>query len=133
MSFKKVLVLDDNRFNREVMKDALTEAGHNCETVEDLPGFEKAVEWWRPDVAVVDVNLPGISGVDVVKRIKKSRETPLPVILLSAMAPDALSQLANECGAEGFYSTLEGVRGLTTALADLYDKLSNVEDSGIGW
>jgi len=90
-----VLVVDDSRFVRDVVGDALTDHGFEVATVSD--GHE-AVEYTvahDPDVVTMDVEMPGLDGIEATERIMT--ENPTPVVMLAA-ADDAdatLSALAS--------------------------------------
>ena len=127
---KKILVLDDSAFNREMLKDILEDGGYDTEAVGDLPGFEKALSWWHPDAIVVDVNMPGLSGTDVVRMVKDDKDAP-PVILMSAMAAASLEKLAEECGATACFSTLSGTAAILDVLAPLF--APPPDDGSPGW
>jgi DNA-binding response OmpR family regulator len=79
----RVLVVDDERFFREAIRDALAEAGIECEAVES--GAEGLAAASDPQVGVVvlDVTLPDMSGIDVLRRLHSERPA-LRVIVLSA-------------------------------------------------
>lgn len=118
----KVLVLDDNRFNREVLQDLLGGAGFDAETVGDLEAFEKALTWWKPTSVVVDVYLPGENGVDVARRVREVFPH-IAVVLMSAMPKDSLVRLAAECEADDCFSTLDGYKGVVDCLYAVYERL----------
>lgn len=129
-AFDKVLVLDDNAFNRALLKDVLEDGGFDAETVADLDGFKKALEWWHPDALLVDVNMPGKGGPEVVKEIRAMASAP-PVVLISAMADASLQQLAEQCGADGHFSTLQGMKGVVEVILEVTGK--GAGGSSPGW
>lgn len=117
----KVLVLDDNRYAREVLKHLLAGAGFDAETVADVEAFEKALAWWKPTSVVIDAAMRGESGVTLAQRVKVERPD-IPVVLTSAMPKDSLARLAAECGADECLSTLEGYTGVVDALYAVYER-----------
>ncbi len=81
----KILVVDDEPFNREIMQELLddqyelgfAESGQQCLDM---------VRQFVPDVILLDVNMPGMSGYEVCKQIKSSQETAdVPVTFVSAL------------------------------------------------
>ena len=65
----KIMTVDDSVFERKVISDILTKAGHT--TVEADSG-EKALEIYpgeKPDVVLMDLRMPGIGGAEAIKRI----------------------------------------------------------------
>jgi DNA-binding NarL/FixJ family response regulator len=94
----RVLVVDDERFFREAICDALAEASIECVTAET---GEAALERLRePDIGVVvlDISLPGISGIEVLQRLTAERPS-LRVIILSAHTEQELVLEALRLGA----------------------------------
>lgn len=125
----KVLVLDDNSLHREVMRGILAGAGFDAETVGDLESFEKALTWWKPSSVVVDVAMPGESGVEIAKRVK-DLFPEIPIVLTAAMPRDSLERLRMECGADECLSTLEGHTGVVDSLYAVYERAARQELDG---
>ena len=94
----RVLVVDDERFFREATCDALTEASIDCVTAE---GCEEALELARRSdvgVVVLDVGLPGIGGIELLRRLEAERPA-LRVIILAAHTDQDLVVEALRLGA----------------------------------
>lgn len=117
----KVLVLDDNRLDREVLRRTLVDAGFDAETVADIESFEKALTWWKPSSVVVDAAMRGESGVEIARRVKDLFPA-IPIVLTCAMPKDSLERLRIECGAEECLSTLEGYTGVVDCLYAVYEQ-----------
>jgi DNA-binding response OmpR family regulator len=79
----RVLVVDDERFFREAIREALVEAGIECETLESGAAGLAAARDPQVGVVVLDVTLPDMSGIDVLRRLHSERPA-LRVIVLSA-------------------------------------------------
>jgi signal transduction histidine kinase len=72
---KRVLVVEDNSDIRETLGMILTMWGHDVEFAETGPaGLARAVEM-RPEVALIDIGLPGLSGYDVARRIRNGADS----------------------------------------------------------
>src|SRR6056297_1026255 len=82
----RALVVDDSRFMRTVIGDALEEAGYHVHRAIDGEAALEAVETFAPDVVTMDVEMPGIDGIDAVDRIMAER--PTPIVMLSAHTED---------------------------------------------
>lgn len=98
---KKVLVADDANFMRMMLEDILTKQGHTVlqarngqECLDTL--LDEAV-----DVCVLDINMPGMDGLEVLRRIKKGKPG-LKVIMLSALSRKSNVELALQLGADAF-------------------------------
>jgi PAS domain S-box-containing protein len=67
----RVLVCDDNVDGAESLALMLGLLGHEVRTVHDGPQALAAVAGWRPDVALLDIGLPGLSGYEVAQRLRQ--------------------------------------------------------------
>ncbi len=83
----RFLVADDDRFYRQVFTDLIEGLGHECITVDNgLEALEKAASY-HPDIMIVDVVMPGMSGFDVTKRLKSEHSTMhIPVIIVTSLS-----------------------------------------------
>jgi DNA-binding response OmpR family regulator len=68
----RVMLVDDDNALRNTMADILTAVGIDVDTACDAPAAYSLLEQGRYDVAIVDMVLPGPSGVDVIRRIKRT-------------------------------------------------------------
>jgi putative two-component system response regulator len=99
----RILVIDDDEKTREIMRLLLQQKGH--EAIEAVSG-ENALELMKaelPDLILLDVEMPGISGFEVAKRLKSdSRTRTIPVIMVTGLGDQRsrLQALAN--GAEDY-------------------------------
>jgi PAS domain S-box-containing protein len=72
---RRVLIVEDNVDARESLQLLLQLAGHEVETAPDGPSGLRKLEAFRPDVAVIDLGLPGIDGYDLVRRARGLPQT----------------------------------------------------------
>jgi DNA-binding response OmpR family regulator len=88
----RLLVVDDNPLNLELFEAALTDAGHQVEVAADgTAGLARALNELF-DVVVLDVQLPGLSGLDVCRELRRAGRTG-PIIAVSANAlPDQVAR-----------------------------------------
>lgn len=137
MSFRKVLVLDPSRAEREMLRGILVAAGYDAETADDDQTFTKALEWWRPDALVVDVDLDAKDGLDAPSAIARARAQRIVSVVMGARTENSLTLSAEELGADGVFSTLSGYKGVQatlTSLAELKEKRARAEtDKALDW
>lgn len=82
----RVLVVDDTRANRELLKGLLSRDGYSVETADDGEAGLIAVRSNPPDLVLLDVMMPKLDGFEVCRRIKQDPLTRLiPVVLLTAL------------------------------------------------
>jgi CheY-like chemotaxis protein len=68
---RKILIVEDNDDARRLLVEALQLKGHDIRSAADGPAALEIVEAWRPDVVILDIGLPGMSGHDVAQRLKQ--------------------------------------------------------------
>ncbi len=94
MEFLNILVVEDEKVHRELLRKTLEEEGYR---VSSVPSAEKALPVLNQeeiDVAILDVRLPGMSGLELLKRIKeKSPETEVLIITAFGEIEDAVSAI----------------------------------------
>ena len=100
-----VLIVEDNERNMKLFRDLLAANGY--ETVQSETGFggyELAREH-RPDLILMDIQLPDISGLDVIKWLKDDQELKaIPIIALSAFAMEGDEEEFRAAGCDGYLS-----------------------------
>jgi len=98
----KVLVADDNAVNRTVLAKILERANHELTLVESGEEVLDTVQRERFDIAILDRNMPGLSGVEAVRalRVMELGGRRLPVIVLSADVTEEARREAVDAGAD---------------------------------
>lgn len=82
-----VLVVDDNADSRQLVKDIILAIGHEVITAADGPSALTAVQAEKPDMIIMDVNMPGMTGFAVTSSLKSDPTTAgIPILLLTALA-----------------------------------------------
>lgn len=108
---KKILVVEDNPTNIILFQDVLESRGYTVSLAKT--GYEafEQVEKERPDVILMDIHLPGIDGLSVIKSI---RSTPayadIQIIGISAFAMESDIQAALEAGCNGYITKPISIR-----------------------
>ncbi|WP_324826959.1 response regulator [Qipengyuania zhejiangensis] len=93
-----ILIVDDDELIAELAANLLIEAGHACGWVTDGHKALDLLKWRRPDLLLLDQDMPGISGGQVLRELRSSAKNyDLPVIMFTAMsgAQDEASALYN--------------------------------------
>jgi two-component system, sensor histidine kinase RpfC len=99
-----VLVAEDNPVNRKVTAKILERAGHQTMLVENGDQALDALDTGRFDIVLMDVNMPGTSGLDVTKiyRMAHIGDPHLPIVALTADATTETRQLCEEAGMDAY-------------------------------
>jgi DNA-binding response OmpR family regulator len=96
-----VLIADDDPDIRMLVRLRLERSGYSVVAANDgLEALRLATEA-SPDLAILDVSMPGLSGVDVIRALRQ-RQSTLPVILLTGRAGDADVAEAANAGADAY-------------------------------
>ena len=119
----RVLVIEDESVFRMVYKDALTNYGYKALTAEDGESGWQMVKTEKPDLILLDLNLPKLHGLEVLKNIRCDDEVKaIPVIILTVLGQredirKGLDLGANDYLVKGFYSPHEVLRKMDAILA----------------
>lgn len=100
MSDDRVLVVEDEPIVAEVVERYLRRDGHTVRVVHDGNAALAAVEEFQPDLIVLDVMLPGLDGLEVCRRVRARRQTP--IIMLTARGEELDTLIGLELGADDY-------------------------------
>jgi two-component system, cell cycle response regulator DivK len=102
---KKILVVEDNELNRKLLTDLLSFQGHEIfETAHGLDAIRIAHDA-HPDLILLDIQLPDVSGFDVARRLKADDAThSIPIIAVTAFAMVGDEQRALQSGCDAYVS-----------------------------
>jgi two-component system, response regulator PdtaR len=97
----KILIAEDETIIRLDLRKLLEEAGHEvCAEARDGAEAVELVEAHDPDLAILDVKMPRLDGIEAAKRILEER--PIPIVMLTAYGQDELVARAVEAGVFGY-------------------------------
>jgi two-component system cell cycle response regulator DivK len=102
---KRILIVEDNELNLKLFRDLLE--AHEFETIETKNGNEaiELVKSRHPDLILMDIQLPEISGLDVTKRIKADKNiNTIPIIAVTAFAMKDDEEKIMRAGCEAYIS-----------------------------
>jgi len=97
---KTVLVVDDEQRIVALVRDYLEHAGFGVITAADGPEALRSIRTGGPDLVVLDLGLPGLDGLDVLRSLR--REGALPVIVLTARGEESDKLVGLELGADDY-------------------------------
>jgi two-component system, sensor histidine kinase len=121
----RILSVEDNPFGRVVLNTILTELGHQAEFVGRGEDAVERIAQGAFDCVLMDMVLPGIDGVEAIRRIRKL-ETPyglIPIIGVSGRGEDETASRA--AGADAFLLKPVSPRALATALLEATRRAAN--------
>jgi CheY-like chemotaxis protein len=84
----RCLLVDDDGDSREAYAEYLRGFGYDVEELGDSRGAMAAIAACRPDIVVIDLQMPHMDGFDLLRLIKTKPGPPLPVVVVSALVRD---------------------------------------------
>lgn len=117
---QQLLIVDDHAIVREGLKRVLESAGERWQVTEASGGFQ-ALELLRRErfaLAVVDLSMPGLGGLDLIRRIHDDQPR-LPVLVLSMHAEEQYALRAYRAGAQGYLTKDSAATDLVGAVRKL--------------
>lgn len=130
----KILVADDNAANCKILKSVLEHAGHQVEIVGDGEAALAALDRTRFDLALLDINMPEVSGYEVAKlyRISHIGEWRLPIVALTADVTSETERLCREAGMDAVLTKPMEAAQLITELEAIHARSARSERIAVG-
>ncbi len=103
MSAKTILYIEDNEMNRKIVRDLLKRTTYQLiEAYDGEAGVAKALEA-RPDLILMDIQLPKISGMEATRRLRAEAATAkTPIVAITSFAMSGDDQKAKDAGATAY-------------------------------
>ncbi|OGY64072.1 MAG: hypothetical protein A3I89_02245 [Candidatus Harrisonbacteria bacterium RIFCSPLOWO2_02_FULL_41_11] len=103
MNMKKILLIEDDPFLSSLLGNRLKKEGFDLTLVRNGNEAMKALKTQKPDLALLDIILPGKSGFEVMEEIKLDPQTAkVPVFIISNLGQDTDVQRGEELGAKEY-------------------------------
>ncbi|MBS42231.1 MAG: response regulator [Nocardioides sp.] len=119
----RIVVADDDVDIRELVEFKLTAMGHEVEAVGDGQAAFEACQAKRPDLCVLDVMMPLVSGLDAIRMIRADHTlNDLPVILLTARAQESDVEHGFDSGADDYITKPFSPRELGSRVEALLER-----------
>ena len=121
---RKILLADDSVTAQNMGRKILADAGYEVITVNNGSAALKKIAELKPDIIILDVYMPGYSGLEVCQRLKEAQETSrIPVVLTVGKLEPFKPEEAKRVRAEGFIIKPFEASELLSVLAKLEDKI----------
>jgi CheY-like chemotaxis protein len=106
---KRILIVEDNAEVRRAYSEALTALGYSVQEAADAEQTLAALEGSKPDVALIDIHLPGMNGYRLAQAIRARAGGAIYLVMLSGTALDAVTrELAREAGFDDCLDKMAG-------------------------
>ena len=114
---KRILFVEDEAAIREMVELALSRAGFETHTVAGAAQAESVIERERPDLVLLDWMLPGVSGLEFARKLRRGESTrDIPVIMLTAKGEEGDRLSGFDAGADDYIVKPFSVKELTARI-----------------
>lgn len=105
MAGNAILIVDDNLTNLKLVKVLLESSGYKVRTAVDADGVVQTLKEFKPDLILMDIQLPGMDGLTLTRQLKADPKTAaIPVVALTAYAMKGDDEKALASGCSGYIS-----------------------------
>ncbi len=101
----KILIVEDNALNIKLFCDLLAAHGHQPEAVTDSRNALDAARSFEPDLVITDIQLPHVSGLDLIRMIRKDEQLAgVPIMAVTAYSARGDEERIRAAGAQAYVS-----------------------------
>jgi two-component system cell cycle response regulator DivK len=112
-----ILVIEDNEKNRKLVRDVLTFKGYSIVEADNGEDGVRLAQERLPKLILMDIQLPGIDGIEALRRIRANEATrAIPIVAVTASAMDRDRQQIMAAGFDGYQSKPLNVREFLAAV-----------------
>lgn len=117
---KKILIVEDNELNLKLFCDLLRAHGYAAEAVDDGRIVVERAQLSRPDLIIMDIQLPHITGLELIEQIKHDKGlSAIPIMAVTAYAAKGDEERIRAAGAEAYVSKPISVSRFVEAVESL--------------
>ncbi len=118
MMLKTIMIVEDNDLNMKLFNDLLQAHGYGTIQTKDGRGALNMARERRPDLILMDIQLPGISGLEVTRMLKADSDLKgIPVIAVTAFAMKGDEEKVRDGGCEGYIAKPISVPGFLETIS----------------
>lgn len=121
----RILVADDSAAIREVLREALDDEGYDvveAESGDEVLSIFKNGEETHPDLAIMDIRMPGKDGLEVLRALRASGNTELPVIVMTGFGSASVAIEAMKLGAFDYLAKPFELEEVTVAVERFFER-----------
>lgn len=121
----RILIADDSAAIREVLREALTDEGYEVSEVEsgdEVLAVFNGGEAPAPDLALMDIRMPGKDGLEVLRSLRASRDAELPVIVMTGFGSASVAIEAMKLGAFDYIAKPFELEEVTVAIERFFER-----------
>jgi two-component system cell cycle response regulator DivK len=121
MANELILIVEDNGNNRKLLRDVLQFKGYRTIEAESGEDGVTLATQHKPDLVLMDYQLPGIDGIEAFRRIRNASATAhIPIVAVTASAMPEETKKMKDAGFDGFLTKPINVKGFVQTVADVF-------------
>jgi CheY-like chemotaxis protein len=118
MPGEEILIVDDNATNLKLVRVVLQNEGYTVRTAADAEDALRMLSGYTPRLILTDLQLPGIDGLELTRRLKADVATKnIPILALTAYAMKGDEEKARAAGCDGYITKPIGIESLPKVIA----------------
>ena len=126
----KILIVEDNALNIKLFCDLLAAHGHNPQAVTDSRQALDAAHDFAPDLVITDIQLPHVSGLDLIRLIRADKElSEVPIMAVTAYSTREDEERIRSAGAQAYVSKPISVVRFAETVNDLLDRTAGADSA----
>ena len=127
----KILIVEDNALNIKLFCDLLAAHGHQPEAVTDSRTALEKAKSFEPDLVITDIQLPHVSGLDLIRMIRKDEQlAQVPIMAVTAYSAQGDEDRIRAAGAQAYVSKPISVVKFAQTVDDLLAPAPNEDQTG---
>ena len=127
----KILIVEDNALNVKLFCDLLAAHGHEPQAVTDSRQAMDAAHDFSPDLVITDIQLPHVTGLDLIKMLREDEElSEVPIMAVTAYSAKGDEERIRAAGAQAYVSKPISVMRFAQTVDDLLQAEPETQSSG---
>jgi two-component system cell cycle response regulator DivK len=127
----KILIVEDNALNIKLFCDLLAAHGHRPEAVTDSRNALAAARQFEPDLVITDIQLPHVSGLDLIRLIRKDDQlASVPIMAVTAYSARGDEERIRAAGAQAYVSKPISVVKFAQTVDELLEAANEQDPTG---
>jgi two-component system cell cycle response regulator DivK len=120
MNQKTILYVEDNEFNRKIVKQLLAQTRYRLREAADGETGVRMAQEELPDLVLMDVQLPKMSGLEATRRLRADpRTAAVPIVVITSYALSGDAEKAKEAGATAYLAKPYSPRDLLAKIREI--------------
>lgn len=131
MTRNNILVIDDELAIRDLISEILTDEGYEVRIAESATHGDTLVKKWQPDIVLLDIWMPDMDGISLLKNWKENNQLHFPVVMMSGHGTIETAIEATRLGANDFIEKPISLAKLLQTIEDALETHQNMQISHV--